>query len=69
MSTQTTQGVLYSIYVEQSAVVLYLDNGLDYRPGRFISSQSDYQMAYDFALQLASQKGLTLINQVAEACN
>ncbi|MBD2095918.1 hypothetical protein H6F90_12245 [Trichocoleus sp. FACHB-591] len=69
MSTKTTQVVLYSIYVEQSAIVLYLDNGLDYRPGRFISSQADYQMAYKYALQLASQKGLTLINQVAEACN
>ncbi|MBD1865544.1 MULTISPECIES: hypothetical protein [Trichocoleus] len=69
MSNKTTQVVLYSIYVEQSAVVLYLDNGMDYRPGRFISNQSDYQMAYEFALQLASQKGLTLINQVAEACN
>lgn len=69
MSAKTTQGVLYSIYAEQGTVVLYLDNGSDYSPGRFVSSQSDYQMAYDFALQLASQKGLTLINQVAEACN
>ncbi|MBD1864147.1 MULTISPECIES: hypothetical protein [Trichocoleus] len=69
MSTKTTQVALYSIYVEQSAVVLYLDNGLDDRRGRFLSSQADYQMAYEFALQLASQKGLTLINQVAETGN
>lgn len=69
MSTKTTQDTLYSIYVEQSAITLYLDNGLDYRPGQFISSQADYQMAYEIGLQLASQKGLTLINQVLEAQN
>ncbi|MBD2094293.1 hypothetical protein H6F90_03910 [Trichocoleus sp. FACHB-591] len=66
MSPQTTQVVLYSIYVEQSAVVLYLDNGSDYRPGRFVSSQADYPVAYAFALELAQQKGLKLINYVEE---
>lgn len=69
MSTKTTQDALYSIYIDQNAIWLFLDNGLDYRTGRFISSQADYQMAYSFALQLASQKGMTFVNQVAEAHN
>ncbi|MBD1863047.1 MULTISPECIES: hypothetical protein [Trichocoleus] len=69
MSANTAQNVLYSIYVDQGAVVLYLDNELDYRPGRFVSSQADYQIAYGFALQLATQKGLTLINQTSELHN
>ncbi|MBD2096369.1 hypothetical protein H6F90_14595 [Trichocoleus sp. FACHB-591] len=65
MSTKT-QVVLYSIYIEQSAVVLYLDNESDYGTGRFVSSQADYQVAYNFALELAQQKGLKLINYVEE---
>ena len=68
MITNTAQNALYSVYVYQSAVVLYLDNGATYDTGRFVSSQRDYQMACEFALELANQKGLPFIDQVAESC-
>jgi hypothetical protein len=67
MSPNTTQSVLYSIYIETSAVVLYLDDDSDCGTGRFVSTQANYQVAYNFALELAQQKGLPLINQVAES--
>lgn len=67
MSANTTQDALYSIYVYQSAVVLYLNDESTYGAGRFVSSQLDYKLACDFALELANQKGLPFINQVAES--
>jgi len=67
MSANTAQNALYSIYIDQSAVVLYLDDGSGYGTGRFVSSQSDYGIAYDFALELARQKGLSFIDQAAQS--
>jgi hypothetical protein len=67
MSANTAQNALYTIHIDQSAVVLYLDDGSSYGTGRFVSTQSDYQIAYDFALELAQQKGLPLIDQAAES--
>jgi hypothetical protein len=69
MSANTAQDALYTTYIDQSAVVLYLDDGSGYGTGRFVSSQADYQIAYGFALELAAQEGLTFINQVLGAHN
>jgi hypothetical protein len=69
MTINTTEVPFYTIYTNRSAIVLYLENGLDYSTGRFISTQPNYQVACDIALELARQKGLTFINQVPEAHN
>jgi len=66
MNTHISQAVLYSVYVAEGAVVLYLDKGSDYVSGRFVCSQPNYQTAYDFASTLADQKGFPLLNLVVE---
>ncbi|WP_190437254.1 hypothetical protein [Trichocoleus sp. FACHB-46] len=66
MNADTPQALLYSVYVTQGAVVLYLDKGADYVSGRFVCSQPNYQMACDFALALSAQKGFPLINLVTK---
>lgn len=67
MNPHLTKGDFYSVYLEENAITLRIEDENYLGNGRFLSSQKSYDSAYNFALNLAKHKNVEFLNQIDPA--
>lgn len=69
MNPHLTKGDFYSVYVEENAITLHLEAESYLGDGRFLSTQKNYESAFNFALNLAKDKSIRFSNYIDPSSN
>lgn len=65
MNVIAPQEKIYSLYVSDKAIELRFNGDQDFKEGRLICSQKNYDNILEFGLKLSQHKRLPLINRAS----